>query len=331
MYLKYSTVVVFYSFIFLLTSCTSPNNNKSPTAADIFTPRFKHKALSFDDKIWVIGGSIIKDATIVALNDVWFSDGGRAWQQATADASWRPRNNFGAVVFKDKMYLLGGSINDSTIDNFNDIWSSTNGRDWHLVTSNAAWSPRGSFDPFVFEGKIWVVGGVAASADGFSAILKNDVWSSDNGRAWQLRAENTTNDFAQYEAVVFEDKVWIIDSADSNVDIYAWYSSDGINYTKSHVNNLASFTSVVFQNKIWILGGSINSSFNFNTELISFTSASDIQTFTPNWHPRFSHASVVFKNKIWVLGGLYSTSNSYVVFNDVWSWDNTQSDWTQER
>ena len=144
---------MFFRFIFfaclpfLLVACASPssspsnpgsNNNQPPLPApatnEIFTPRDSHQALDYDDKLWVLGGY---DATGTILNDVWFSDDGRAWQQATADASWQPRLNFGTVVFNDKMWLLGGNIfQDSTVANFNDSSPSNPGSNGKVIISH---------------------------------------------------------------------------------------------------------------------------------------------------------------------------------------------------
>ena len=85
---------LFVFLIFLLVACASPSSSPSspsspnslggnqpplpsPATNEIFTPRYKHQALNFDDKIWVIGGVIVKDATAVIFNDVWFSSDGR--------------------------------------------------------------------------------------------------------------------------------------------------------------------------------------------------------------------------------------------------------------
>ena len=335
---------LFVFLIFLLVACASPssspsnpgsNNNQpslpAPATNEIFTPRDSHQVLNYDDKLWVLGGYEAGDKV---LNDVWFSDDGRAWQQATADASWQPRSNFGAVVFNDKMWLLGGSIfiSDTTIIDFNDVWDSTNGRDWGLVTGDAAWSPRENFDPFVFDNKMWVIGGFTNNSS------NNDVWTSINGKDWLLLSDFIAKIYGSYQAVVFENKIWILSGGVSNGNTYVWYSSDGVNYTKSHLNNFDNFSALAFQNKIWLLGGRISflSPYIFNREIINFDPAatSDTQTYTPNWHQRSNHASVVFKNKIWILGGYYyevGNPNSNVIFNDIWSWDNSQSDWTKER
>ena len=321
---------IFFALLFvLLVACASPT---LPAPANIFTPRVSHQVLNYDDKIWVLGGY---EAGGKVLNDVWFSDDGRAWQQATANASWQPRRNFGSVVFNDKMWLLGGFISeDSTVANFNDIWDSTNGRDWNLVTSDAAWSPRGQFDSFIFKNKIWIVGGSKLEKNSLSP--RNNIWNSTNGRDWQLKFTGTGRFFNNYDAVIFENKIWIFNGW-SNANTYVWYSSDGVNYTQSHLNNFYNFTALAFQNKIWLLGGRTIPDFNFNRELINFNpdNTSDTQTFTPNWHQRSSHASVVFDNKIWVLGGSFDDVNNRnsesIFFNDIWSWDNSQSDWIQER
>jgi hypothetical protein len=62
------------------------------------------------------------------------------WTQITDNAPFAARDGAGALVFKDRMWLLGGwNPNDKAhfprICN-NEVWSSTNGSDWTLVKAN---------------------------------------------------------------------------------------------------------------------------------------------------------------------------------------------------
>ena len=51
---------------------------------------------------------------------------------------------------------MGG---DDVTSYYNDVWSSTDGASWDLVTGNAAWSGRNYHSNVVHDNKIYVLGG----------------------------------------------------------------------------------------------------------------------------------------------------------------------------
>ncbi len=52
----------------------------------------------------------------------------------------------------------------------NDVWSSDDGANWTKETS-AGWAPRHTHASFIYDGKIWIMGGCNASGGCY-----NDVW-----------------------------------------------------------------------------------------------------------------------------------------------------------
>src|SRR6185503_7075937 len=83
------------------------------------------------------------------------------WTESTPAAAFSPRESFGAVAFAGKMWVIGGGdFGDGTSARFfNDVWSSTDGATWTLVTGSAPFSPRWGHTVTVFNDKIWVIGG----------------------------------------------------------------------------------------------------------------------------------------------------------------------------
>ena len=63
---------------------------------------------------------------------------------------------------------MGGSDGSS---NFNDVWSSSDGATWDLVTGTAGWSARTGHTSVVYNNQIFVMGGYG-SAD-------NEAWSME--------------------------------------------------------------------------------------------------------------------------------------------------------
>ena len=56
--------------------------------------------------------------------------------------------------------------------------------DWKLVTPDAGFQQRDSSGEVVLNGKMWILGGTENYYFGDDSSLKNDVWSSENGRDW---------------------------------------------------------------------------------------------------------------------------------------------------
>ena len=104
-----------------------------------------------------------------AFNDVWSSPDGKNWTQATEHAPWNPRMWFSAVVYRDRLWVLGGWSNNPSL-NWNDVWYTENGRDWHQLETKDIWSKRHEQSAYVFQDKIWIAAGNARP-------LQNDVWS----------------------------------------------------------------------------------------------------------------------------------------------------------
>ena len=98
----------------------------------------------------------------------------------------------------DAIFVFGGSQNDdsSIIGEggparlyFNDVWRSSDGVDWELMTESAPWEPRAGAATVVSGDRLFLLGG----EDGFTctplpdcdAPYFNDVWSTVDGADWE--------------------------------------------------------------------------------------------------------------------------------------------------
>lgn len=178
----------------------SPNDDSSHWQA-----RAGLSAVAFKGKLWVMGGSQGDDASIggagrTLYNDVWYSEDGREWHEATAgvdkddpDAIWRPRA--GAVVLNKSgwMYVLGGERAflpgppGSPQPYFNDVWRSKNGMNWELVTDSAGWSPRPGAGCGVVADHFICMGGFNFFGN------PSDVWVSRDGANWEPVSDSPWN------------------------------------------------------------------------------------------------------------------------------------------
>src|SRR4051794_26539953 len=80
------------------------------------------------------------------------------WVKVNGKAAWRARDSAGEVVFKDRLWLLGGWF-DSFAAPPRDVWSSPDGKAWDLVTGQAPWKHSDLPMTVVFGDRIWMMGG----------------------------------------------------------------------------------------------------------------------------------------------------------------------------
>ena len=176
-----------------------------------FPARAYFQAVTKDDAIYVLGGQNFKiipnpDPTpggppfISAsdfFNDVWRSTDGVNWTALTTNAPWAGRAGLSSVVFKDEIYVLGGSVNDdsSIIGGppqriyFNDVWKSADGAHWTPVTTNAPWAARAGAAVVVKNGYLYLLGGefgFLCAPQPCQLPYFNDVWRSRDGAHWEL-------------------------------------------------------------------------------------------------------------------------------------------------
>ncbi|MBS9462251.1 hypothetical protein KIM67_07500 [Flagellimonas sp. 389] len=279
-----------------------------------FDARFYHTSVTFDGKLWVIGGFSNNEGN---LNDVWYSEDGATWTQATDAAAFNGRSGHTSVTFDNKLWVIGGSGNDGT--EFNDVWYSGNGSNWTQATGAAPFDARSLHTSVTFDGKLWVIGGYNDD----SGNELNDVWYSGDGETWTQATDAATFDRREsHTSVVFDNKIWVIGGYSSRGQLNdVWYSGDGTTWTQA--TDAAAFnardlhTSAVFDDKLWVIGGRPGSRVSSNDAWYSgdgttWTEATSAAAFSK----RYGHTSAVFDDRLWVIGGSTVEEND---FNDVWA------------
>ena len=87
------------------------------------------------------------------------------WICVTENAAFAGRDGAGALVFQDKMWLLGGwnpgdKVNFPIICN-SEVWCSIDGETWIEVNEEAPWEGRHTAGYAVHDGRMWIVEGTA--------------------------------------------------------------------------------------------------------------------------------------------------------------------------
>jgi hypothetical protein len=274
----------------------------------------------YQDHLWILGGWFSpRDPNPL---DVWKSSDGLHWTCVQRRAPWVQSDLPVSLVYKDKAWIMGGRTLPGT-ECSNKVWSSTDGAEWTLE-GEAGWCPRLSAGHAVFKGRMWVLGGTESFYDHSDKMIKNDVWSSADGKEWKLETPHADwSKRAHAQAVVFDGKLWMMgggrwhpEHVEAN-DV--WCSEDGVHWTQ--VTAAAPwaprlwFSAVVYRDRLWVLGGWSKKHGNFGdvwytrdgkhwTELKSAVS----------WQPRHEHSAYVFRDRIWVAGGY-----AKVLTSEVWT------------
>ncbi len=133
-----------------------------------WAPRAYHQAAVLNGKLYVFGGGNYVPEYF-ALNDVWCSDDGEHWTRVAEEAPWHPRLWFSSVVYRGRMWVLGGWSNNPS-RNWGDVWHSKDGAAWTRLESETVWKARHEHSAYVFDDRLWVAGGHAQP-------LNSEVWS----------------------------------------------------------------------------------------------------------------------------------------------------------
>lgn len=178
------------------------------TASVPWDERMTHICCVFNNKLWVMGGQKIvgwNNTIDTTFNDVWNSTDGVNWTQVTSQAAWSPRGQIGGnIVFNNKMWIIGGGTYNGTRQFFNDVWNSSDGLNWTLVTSQAPWAKRQYVEVMAYDNAMWVIGGYDGTDN------RRDVWYSSDGITWLELKDSPF--MARHAASVFNYKqsLWVV-------------------------------------------------------------------------------------------------------------------------
>jgi hypothetical protein len=197
------------------------------TAAAGWSPRSRHSASVFNGKMWVLGGyfnPFNPPGPYIVYNDVWSSTDGVNWTQEVAAAAWSARSEHSTVVFDNRLWVVGGSVD-------NDVWSSTDGISWTLETPVAPWPLRFLHGTEVFNNRIWMFGGT-----GVGDPIYNDVWSSTDGVNWTEETPAAPWTPRAYpRSAVFGGRIWMMGGADGQGRNDVW--SYGLHITPAKLGS----------------------------------------------------------------------------------------------
>jgi len=281
-------------------------------------PRDSMGDFVYRDHLWILGGWI--DAKQPNPLDVWKSPDGKTWTCVQEKAPWEMSDLPVALVFRDKMWIMGGRKLPGT-EVSNRVWSSTDGVAWTLE-GQAGWCPRVAPAFAVFNDRMWVLGGSESFYDHSDAMVKNDVWSSPDGKKWDLvTAHAPWSKRAHCQAVVFDGKLWVMGGGLWHPEHVptndVWCTEDGARWTQ--VTPAAPwaprlwYASAVYRGCLWVMGGWSKEHGNFDDVWYTKDGARWTQLQSgAMWKARHEHSAYVFRDKLWVAGGYAETLESAI-------------------
>lgn len=258
-----------------------------------FSYRFDKPFISFNDKIWMIGG--ITANSIMEHNDIWSSVDGKHWVLENESAEFSPRRGHKLVAYQNRLWSIGSSSE-------HDIWSSQDAIHWtQEATTTGFLTSMELLEPFVFRDRLWLLGGNT-----------DYVWVSDDGVNWTSAPSLPSFAARGSPAILLlNEKLWMIGGYDigrgRNFE-EVWISTDAHRWDLQ--SRGAAFTGrlghqlVVHHDNLFVIGGE-DSSLEYLSDVWSSGNVIDWNTRTPDapFAPRRFHKAASFNDKMWVIGG----------------------------
>jgi hypothetical protein len=123
----------------------------------------------------------------------------------------------GSVVFKGRMWILGGGTYDTPQkpkrNFYNDVWSSADGIHWKKHLDQAPWEPRQYHDVAVFDGRMWVL-------EGWNQANRSDVWWSEDGVKWVELPETPWPPRHAASVFVYDSTLWVVAGNNLTPDVW---------------------------------------------------------------------------------------------------------------
>lgn len=305
---------------------------KQITMTAEFAPRDGAGALSFRGRMWLLGGwnPILAQRKFfprICNNEVWSSPAGARWtlvkpntfKNSSFDTTsdWEGRHTAGYAVFRDRMWIIGGDVNQGHYQN--DVWSSVDGKKWNLVNQDVPWGPRALHYTVVHDGRIWVIGGQTMPAFSKSdETFYRDVWTTQDGVTWQqVQPEEPywSPRGMIGGSAVFKGRIWILGGGTYDTpttpkrNFYndVWSSADGVKWnlhTESAAFHPRQYHDVaVWDDRLWLLEGYNRDGGNRKDAWHSADGVEWHEVPDTPWKPRHAASVFVHDGALWMVAG----------------------------
>ncbi|MCC7493195.1 MAG: hypothetical protein IT204_12635 [Fimbriimonadaceae bacterium] len=291
---------------------------EQPQAA--WPPRDSVGEVVWRDQLWMLGGWYTPQTANPC--DVWRSADGVAWECLQPAAPWVQSDLSAAYAFRDRLWICGGRSVPGTACSSR-CWSSADGVEWTLEAT-AAWSPRLAAAHVVWRDRLWLLGGTANFYDHSPTQVHHDVWSSADGRHWELVTPHAPWPArAHHQALVLNDRLYLLGGGLWHPEHLArndvWVTDNGVDWTcltaAAPWAPRLWFGAQPYRGLLWVLGGWSREHGNFGDAWCS----PDGTTWTAVpastcWSPRHEPCTWVFRDRLWLAAG-----HAEPLSGEVWS------------
>jgi len=238
---------------------TDGNTWEQVTSSADWLPRNDMAMVEFQNQLWIIGGVVESDVfgDNGYSSEVWRSEDGENWElvAGNSDTPWNGLAGHQVVVFGGKMWIIGG-FDGYEASRTAEIWSSEDGVNWTLETSEPGWQQRNAHSVVVLDNRMWLFGGTD------HPTVFNDVWYSYNGVDWtQATAEADWSGRREQIGLAYDGKLWVINGELDSFSFLndVWVSEDGVSWnqvlSEGPWEARSSNSGLVFNQDMWLLGG----------------------------------------------------------------------------
>jgi hypothetical protein len=287
-----------------------------------------------DDALWQIGGT----DGFVDYNDVYRTTDGQDWQIIKGNPPFAPRSRGAAVSYHGSLLLAGGEASapqgGTRIPN-RDIWKTTDGLSWDLVTTGTPFTVEGPGNLQVLGNKLWAIETNGAQR----------AWSSDDGVSWTLQADALPFGRRQMPALtLWHNKLWLSGGLNTSNQVLddLWTTTDGQHWQAQPISGarLARYhhTLAATPDRLLLLNGDAKlsdeiSNVNAWTEDgIQWTSS------TAPYYQREGHAACYYHDRLYLWGGSafepndggYASHYFSTPFDDTWASDDQGLHWRMQ-
>jgi hypothetical protein len=179
----------------------------------------------------------------------------KRWEVLAEHSELPARVFYGAVVFNNKIWLMGGFDGH---DYYNDVWNSADAVHWTRINEHVAWSPRNAGACVVFKDRIWMIGG--GVIDGTKPVNANEgreIWSSIDGINWAQASDTMARTWGG-SPVVFNGKLWLVGAnRDGNFSRAVMVTDDGIKWRDETApwSPRGAVATWIFDDRLYMTGG----------------------------------------------------------------------------
>ncbi|WP_338393494.1 T9SS type A sorting domain-containing protein [Fulvitalea axinellae] len=193
----------------------------------------------FKGKHWIFGGS----QNFTENNYIWSSPDGKTWTKE-GSGPWGARASVGCLVFRDRIYLIGGGKSGASSKGLNDIWVSDNGTSWKKQRKILQSSSYGLYSPkvIIFKGKLMILNGQKQLLSYAEEHFNGTVTYTEDGENWKEKNWEHDSWHDNVDGGIFEynGKLWrmVADPyfgyrlSEHNKKWGLYFSEDGLDWTK---------------------------------------------------------------------------------------------------